>query len=75
MQLMLNKNKELRYSKFEQISGHIWFKDFDWEALISLDMQPEYLPVFEEKKNIRHDKNSDELRKWYGAYSNPDRLY
>ena len=58
MQLMLNKNKELRYSKFEQISGHIWFKDFDWEALISLDMQPEYLPVFEEKANIRHDKKS-----------------
>jgi hypothetical protein len=39
---MLNKNKEIRYSNFEQISGHIWFKDFDWDELISLHMIPEY---------------------------------
>jgi hypothetical protein len=55
MQLMLNKNKEVRYSKFEQISGHIWFKDFNWDSLISLNLQPEYLPVFEEDK-IRDKK-------------------
>ena len=56
MQLMLNKNKEIRYSKFEQISGHIWFKDFDWDALISLDLQPEYFPVFDEKEDKKHEK-------------------
>ena len=53
---MLNKNKEIRYSKFEQISGHVWFKDFDWEALISLDMEPEYFPKIEEKKDMKYDK-------------------
>ena len=47
---MLNKNKEIRYSTFEQIYGHSWFKDFDWDALISLDMVPEYFPIIEEKE-------------------------
>ena len=55
---MLNKNKEIRYSKFEQISGHIWFKDFDWDALISLDMQPEYLPKIEDKEIKSYEKMS-----------------
>ena len=55
---MLNKNKEIRYSKFEQISGHIWFKDFDWDALISLDMQPEYLPKIEDKETKAYEKMS-----------------
>ena len=53
---MLNKNKEIRYTKFEQISGHAWFKDFDWEALISLDMQPEYFPKIDEKQEITVNK-------------------
>ena len=50
---MLNKNKEIRYSNFEQISGHIWFKDFDWDELISLHMIPEY--SFE-IKDLAYDK-------------------
>jgi hypothetical protein len=41
---MLCKNKEIRYCKFEQISGHVWFKDFNFDELISLDMKPEFLP-------------------------------
>ena len=56
IQLMLNKNKEIRYSKFGQISGHVWFKDFDWDALISLDMIPEYFPKIEGKEDIIYDK-------------------
>ena len=58
IQLMLNKNKEIRYSKFEQISGHIWFKDFDWDALISLDIVPEYLPKIDEKEDKIYSKKS-----------------
>ena len=54
---MLNKNKEIRYSKFEQISGHVWFKDFDWDALISLDIVPEYLAKIEEKEDIIKTKS------------------
>ena len=53
---MLNKNKEIRYTNFEQISGHVWFKDFDWEGLISLDMQPEYFPKLDEKQEINFNK-------------------
>ena len=58
IQLMLNKNKEVRYSKFEQISGHAWFKDFDWDALISLDMRPEYLPRFDSKEDFSSGKKT-----------------
>ena len=58
IQLMLNKNKEIRYSKFEQISGHIWFKDLDWDALISLDIVPEYLPKIDEKEDKIYSKKS-----------------
>jgi serine/threonine protein kinase len=44
MQHMLDKNLETRYSKFEDISGHIYFKDFNWDELISLNMEPAYIP-------------------------------
>ena len=47
---MLNKNKSSRYFKFEQISSHLWFKDFNWEALLSLDIKPEYIPQLSKKK-------------------------
>ena len=40
---MLNKNKEIRHCNFEQISGHVWLKDFNWDSLISLDMVPEFM--------------------------------
>ena len=46
---MLNKIIGTRYCKFEQISSHPWFKGFNWNDLISLDMKPSYLPVIEEK--------------------------
>jgi hypothetical protein len=48
---MLNKNKSSRYYKFEQISNHIWFKDFNWDALLSLDMKPGYKPLLANKKD------------------------
>ena len=47
---MLNRNKEIRYCNFEQISGHVWFKDFNWDSLISLDMVPEYMSEYSEKE-------------------------
>ena len=51
MQHMLDKNVETRYSKFEDISGHIYFKDFNWDELISLNMPPAYIPKI---KSIEH---------------------
>ena len=44
MQLMLSKNQAQRFYKLEQIQSHIWFKDFSWDDLISLDLKPAYLP-------------------------------
>ena len=44
MQRMLDKNLDTRYAKFEDISGHIYFKDFNWDELISLNMEPAYIP-------------------------------
>ena len=46
---MLNKIMSTRYCKFEQISSHPWFKGFNWNDLISLDMKPSYIPIIEEK--------------------------
>ena len=56
IQLMLNKNKSSRYYKFEQISNHIWFKDFNWDSLLSLDMTPEYIPIIPHKKENYNPK-------------------
>ena len=53
---MLNKNKTSRYCQFEQISSHLWFKDFDWETLLSLDVKPEYIPQFSTKKENYNPK-------------------
>ena len=51
MQLMLNKNQTQRYSKLDQISTHIWFKDFSWDDLISLNMKPAFLPKIDINEN------------------------
>ena len=44
---MLNKINGSRYCKFEQISSHPWFRGFNWNNLILLDMKPSYLPKIE----------------------------
>ena len=51
MQLMLNKNQSQRFSKLEQIQSHIWFKDFSWDDLISLNLKPAYLPKLENNED------------------------
>lgn len=47
---MLSKDKASRYHTYEQITSHIWFKGFDWEALLSLNLKPEYCPLIEKEK-------------------------
>ena len=51
MQLMLNKNQVQRFCKLDQISSHIWFKDFSWDDLISLNMKPAYIPKIESNES------------------------
>ena len=47
---MLNKNHLSRYSKLGQISSHIWFQNFNWDDLISMNMDPAFIPNFPEVK-------------------------
>jgi len=68
MQHMLDKNLETRYCKFDQIAGHIYFKDFNWNELISLNMEPAYMPTipnieykYDPKPYIEHVKT---LQDW-----------
>jgi hypothetical protein len=51
--LLLNKNPLSRMLKLAQIKNHIWFMDFNWENLISLNLEPPHMPKLpkEEKKN------------------------
>ena len=58
-----DKNLEKRYCKFDQIAGHIYFKDFNWNELISLNMEPAYIPKipnieykYEPKPFVEHVK-------------------
>lgn len=52
---MLNKLIETRYCKFEQISSHLWFKGFNWNQLISLDMNPDVFPRIDIRNNNEND--------------------
>ena len=42
---MLVKKLMNRLYKISQIKTHIWFKDFNWDDLISLKMIPPYQPT------------------------------
>ena len=48
---MLNKNQTQRFCKLEQIQGHIWFKDFSWDDLISLNMESAFKPTIESNES------------------------
>lgn len=45
---MLNKNITDRYHKFDQIANHIWFKDFSFDDLLSLNVKPPYKPKMDD---------------------------
>ena len=47
---MLKKNPTNRLWKFEQIKEDPYFKDFDWNKLISLSYPPPYMIKMKEEK-------------------------
>ena len=49
---MLKKNPTQRLWKFEQIKEDPYFKDFDWNKLISLSYPPPYMIKMKEEKEI-----------------------
>ena len=47
---MLSKNPFSRLYKFEKIEKHVFFSDFDWEGLYSLNIKPAQIPKLDIKK-------------------------
>ena len=47
----MTKSQVIYGSKISQISSHIWFKDFSWDDLISLNMKPAYIPKIESNES------------------------
>ncbi len=45
MNHMLTKSPLNRLCKLAHIKADTWMKGFNWESLISLDMQPPHLPI------------------------------
>ena len=68
IKLMLEKNPLNRITTIDSIKKHIWFNGFNWEELISLNMNPPYLPKIKplpsinipnNKNNNNNEENSD----------------
>ena len=49
MSKMLKKSPTNRLWKFEQIKENPYFKDFDWEQLMSLSLKPPYIVKLDDK--------------------------
>ena len=48
MKSMLNKTLSLRLNHLDEIKRHLWFKNFDWDELLSMTMEPPYYPNINE---------------------------
>jgi hypothetical protein len=51
MKRLLNKSPLNRLCKFSHIKSDPWFGGFSWENLISLNMEPPYLPKYDYEKD------------------------
>jgi len=67
IRLMLEKNPLKRITTLDSVKKHIWFNGFNWEDLISLNMNPPYVPKIKplpsinipNNNNNENDENSD----------------
>ena len=51
---LLSKNPAMRLgSSFDNLKNHPWFADFDWDKLMSREMQPPYKPVLGDNINAK----------------------
>ena len=62
---VLNKKVSKRLSSLEQAKKHIFFKDFNWDDLIDLQIKPPYIPESIEIKGFENypEKYVDHLKK------------
>ena len=65
IQKMLTKNPISRMSKLSQIKNHIWFSNFNWDDLMSLNMKAPFIPKLniseEDDKHIIFDEYAKNL--------------
>ena len=54
---MLCKNPLNRLTKVNQIKNHVWFQNFNWDELITLNMPSAYLPKMNKKKMSSNSLN------------------
>jgi cGMP-dependent protein kinase len=50
MRHMLTKSLSNRLTKINLIKNHVWFKNFDWDELITMNMKPPYIIKQENKE-------------------------
>lgn len=65
---MLQKNIISRLFKLSQVKSHSWFKGFNWDNLVSLNIHPPYKPLLnskQENKDISFiDYAKNNLTQW-----------
>ena len=50
MRHMLTKSLSNRLTKINLIKNHVWFKNFDWDELLTMNMKPPYIIKQENKE-------------------------
>lgn len=74
---MLCKNPVNRLTKINQIKNHVWFQNFNWDELITLNMPSAYLPnkgkcsannKALDETNLKGMKFCDYVNKYYKEY-------
>lgn len=53
---MLQKSPLNRLWKFNQIKQDAWFREFDWDGLISFSLPPAYKITFDKASNPQNSK-------------------
>ena len=56
MKEMLEKNPSCRLTSFESIKAHNWFKNFNWDELCNLNLDPPYKPILLKNKYDFNDR-------------------
>jgi cGMP-dependent protein kinase len=44
----------MRNGGINNIQTHMWFKEFEWEAMLSMTLEPPYKPCIESKTDVTH---------------------
>ena len=71
---MLCKNPVNRLTKVNQIKNHVWFQNFNWEELMTLNMPSAYIPRMDintqanNNSHLKGEKFIDYVNQYYKEY-------